>query len=771
MAAPASVAAGEPYTVNLTEEVPGALWYDLEIWNRNGSEDIAHWTHTGVHTEHEGYPETLTVSTEGLEIGEYIWWVGVWTDEDHLAYGNITTDTFTVTLAAPSVEAPASVVAGEPYTVNLTEEVPGALWYDLEIWNRNGSEDIADWTHTSIHTEHEGYTETLTVSTETLPLGEYIWWCGVWTDEEHLAYGNITTGSFNVTLAAPEVEAPASVVAGEPYTVNITEEVPGALWYDLEIWNSNGSEDIADWTHTGVHTEHEGYTETLTVSAEGLEIGEYIWWCGVWTDEEHLAYGNITTGSFNVTLAAPAVEAPASVVEGEPFTVNITEEVPGALWYDLEIWNSNGSEDIADWTSMEIDTRSEGYTENLTVSTETLPLGEYVWWVGVWTDEDHLAYGNITTGTFNVTLAAPSVEAPATVTRGQYYTVRITEPVPEALWYDLEIWNSNGSEDIADWTFMEVDTRSEGYTETLSVPTGSLEPGEYVWWVGVWTDEDHLAYGNISTGTFTVTAPNHTAFTFSYTEPMVGYDMEVFACSPGAEGIRAKFLNKDGQEDQFFQEDGDTLFRKFWTWSTGKFTLVAEAFDGSSWTEFGRTNITISSKGTLEKTILTLSSQVLEEGEPLSITFTEVPNAVWYNLSVWHEDDVEILSYDFDTPGTYTVEEAMLNEGVSLEAGKVYIAQITAFAWGWEPSFTGGVPVVVLGADANTAELTLPAALTEVEEEAFAGLSAQKVIIRAEGSVRMDPHAFEDSQVLVVEIPENVTYEPEGIVVVKDTVD
>jgi hypothetical protein len=62
--------------------------------------------------------------------------------------------------------------------------------------------------------------------------------------------------------------------------------------------------------------------------------------------------------------------------------------------------------------------------------------------------------------------------------------------------------------------------------------------------------------------------------------------------------------------------------------------------------------------------------------------------------------------------------------------------------------------------------LTLPASLKKVEEEAFSGLTAQKVIINAAGSVYIDPRAFANSSVIVVEIPENVTFVPQGGIVV-----
>ena len=78
----------------------------------------------------------------------------------------------------------------------------------------------------------------------------------------------------------------------------------------------------------------------------------------------------------------------------------------------------------------------------------------------------------------------------------------------------------------------------------------------------------------------------------------------------------------------------------------------------------------------------------------------------------------------------------------------------------------GTVAVLPVIAPDSVITLTLPASLTRIEEEAFSGLTAQKVIINAAGSVSIDPRAFANSSVIVVEVPVNVSFAPDGDIIV-----
>ena len=213
-----------------------------------------------------------------------------------------------------------------------------------------------------------------------------------------------------VYLDAPVVEAPESVVIGEPFTVTV-QTVPGAEHYQLIIADEYSSDDIYQWHFVdGIEltVDAESLPGTMTVQTDSLVPGEYLWWVGVYagTDVDH---GNRTTGTFSAKLAAPVVEAPEKVTVGDDFTIFIEQESPDYN-YQLILFDTSAGENFEDWVS-KADSISYGYPENgtMSISTDTLTPGNYTWWCGAWFDDD-VMIGDITLGTFTVLEEVPAVD-------------------------------------------------------------------------------------------------------------------------------------------------------------------------------------------------------------------------------------------------------------------------------------------------------------------------------------------------------------------------
>ncbi len=173
-----------------------------------------------------------------------------------------------VQLAAPVVEAPESVIIGEDFTVAV-EPVPGAEHYQLILFD---SPDPETWNEMAEVTV-DGTPETMTLSTDDVPPGEYTWWVGVWYGDD-VMNGDKTTGTVQVMQPEPVVDAPESVVIGEDFTVAV-ETVPFAEHCQIILFDTrNDPEDIGQWIGMGEAIVDSSDPGTMTRPAERLARNE-----------------------------------------------------------------------------------------------------------------------------------------------------------------------------------------------------------------------------------------------------------------------------------------------------------------------------------------------------------------------------------------------------------------------------------------------------------------------------------------------------------------
>ncbi|MBQ8159651.1 MAG: hypothetical protein IJ083_02775, partial [Clostridia bacterium] len=229
--APSSVQRGEYFTVSIGE-VAGVINYDLNIIDTHGSDNEDDWEWL-LHTDEDGYPGTLTLSTATLAPGDYTWLAGLAGTQTR--EGNRTTGTFSVT-ASPRVGLHVSrtdMLSYENFWGNIV--APGAegvkFYVNGNEWDSRDGE-VFDATWLSFETEGD------------YVLGASACFGGEWTDPADTTV-TVHLSSPHGDLGDPHFEIPGEIAAGTdlviPYEAEDGTDV--FFWYEtLEgEWQGDGN--------------------------------------------------------------------------------------------------------------------------------------------------------------------------------------------------------------------------------------------------------------------------------------------------------------------------------------------------------------------------------------------------------------------------------------------------------------------------------------------------------------------------------------------------
>jgi len=391
---PNPINAGETatITVNITDDVSGVNYIDIEINNEEGEEmfgsyynDIEYWTSIGNNTY------TREFSTSQWDVGGqwYVDYVNIRDAADNRTTLNSSDEeiaTFTVNSDTPDTTAPVlnsisitpnPVNTGETITVtvNITDDVSGIDYIDIDIYNAEDNYitglrgDISNWTNTN----DDNYSKEFTISQWTTG-GE--WYVGAVYIRDN-ADNTVSLNSYNEEIATftvnadtPDTTAPVlnsisispdPVNAGETTTliVNTTDDISGLAYIDIDIYDSSGEQlyyssysenDIEDWTDLGDNNyakevfipewaaNGEWYVESVAIR-DNANNGLYLY-----SSDNEIA--TFTVNSSNADTTAPVLNSinitpnPINAGETATVTLNITDDVSGLNYIDIDIYDS-----------------------------------------------------------------------------------------------------------------------------------------------------------------------------------------------------------------------------------------------------------------------------------------------------------------------------------------------------------------------------------------------------------------------------------------------
>ena len=344
------------------------------------------------------------------------------------------------------------------------------------------------------------------------------------------------------------------------------------------------------------------------------------------------------------------------------------------------------------------------------------------------------------------------------------YTVGYT-PADWEGYGDFRYLDIGASRDTQGLTFS---TDQDSKTVTIT----AVDPGVYEVWI------DYGFGGGISTGAVLTNMPimrvivpdgDGTLFTLSATEIMTGDQVTAQVYARGAERIRLSKVNGNGDTVHTFEQEGYSgIDYDMGEWWPGVFTVTAEAFyaDQDAWQQVGDPiELTVTTHGDMDFFASELPALVWAGDESIVFRFDDCGNIVggeyedapdgWYKVCI--NDTMQpgyVVNYDYDwnDAGEHAVTPDMYLDGRTLEAGHVYWFGMGA----WRPHYTPGGSIEIHTAVVDPGKvLRLPAGLTEIDEEAFAGTSAQAVFIPA-SVTSIGSRAFADSAIVYAQIPEGL---------------
>ena len=547
------------------------------------------------------------------------------------------------------------------------------------------------------------------------------------------------------------LEAPSTVRMDENWTMALTCGFKGTDGY-AECYLRDAEGNLADYHFLEEREAGGGYTAVWQADANTLEPGLYYITGYVYPGAQGYALG-IAEQAVTVSAGEPAGILTVGQNEAEVFeNVEVMVKVPGATAvgiYDGEFWTCAPGDTMMDLWPMWNEGPHVFYGRYTTEPVNPEEPGfdwENVNWEGFTNAETVLV--NPPLGTLEkpqFTVAESEAE------RGEEFLVTVTS------WYE-------GVENVAfgahliplDEEFSDLPWFGADENGIIRVSTLGAEPGEYLLEVSAnavrW-------YGNSTRIQVTVTETAAGARILVDTDSLTtGETFQLNAMAPGAAHLTVTFAYSDGGwESDPLDEDGDYLSIVAFTGETActlELTLTAKYPDNS--TETARKTITVTApKGDLHPTILLPGSWT--PGSNLRFT-VKVPEDAQY--VVWVRDpeageDEDALFAEFmrDQP-TYTYELDYAKYG--FREGKLYEIFLTAAGTGYNQ---GRADVMVSPRSAAATVLQLPAGLTEIDDEAFAGIAAEKIIVPA-GVTRIGNRAFADCQNLKeMELPEGITFE------------
>ena len=529
---------------------------------------------------------------------------------------------------------------------------------------------------------------------------------------------------FRVDKTNPVVMEKIHITVYDPDASRIRVD-GGYGWWDEEGWEGNSGVYDPSWDCS---PENDG----ITVKAEGWHEDDNEW---------------VEIGSAIVVITAPNGMIGEPVIHADEY-----QDIHRGLYFDVEMPEHAECYEVEVWEYLEDgervwqlnNERHEG-NQGFFIEGSQLELGHtYEVFARA------LGYGYICHEVSrSVTMAEPQ-DAPeitvdaSTVQQGEFFRVTVNNFDPDTNYHAY--YRGDNIDDLLDvWVIYN--------GAEILVSTSELEADHpYALCVDVFNKPGYAENG--TRVDVNVTSISGNSFRLPNGQRLVGYDFTAFAHADGAEQMHIVF-EKDGNTTDEWYQDGDTYNQTVWSWTTGDLTAKAYARFGDSWTLIGNQSLQVNSLGQANASELTVSSRILQPGEMPAVSFSWAENADWYLLSMWN-DDGEVLCYGLDEAGAYTVDPSWFNPSQTLEAGKAYYMDVSTWQRGYEPVGSNQVTVAVVDASCGELTLNVPAALTEIEEEAFAGTAAKIVRINAAPGLTIGSRAFADSSVIVAVIPEGV---------------
>ena len=396
-----------------------------------------------------------------------------------------------------------------------------------------------------------------------------------------------------------------------------------------------------------------------------------------YTTVDFFAPGSEAALDDSVTLTVNGSTEDRSGRYGEFLNVDIT--APGATAFCF--WDGESLQyDYADEDGhLYVSSGAAGYITAMTARATTQDretIGddwESVQW-GAWCEPVYVSNGFYAGYT-----PTPTIEAPASVARGDILEVRLGNiDMSYEYSYGFQVWmeyyeeGSGGGGRVGDFA-------TSGF-DTLRMSTADVPPGDYLLVVyGSRMDwGDVIAYREI-----TVTEPAQSQalkLSLDQTEAPTGCDVLASVYAPGmvsaAVGWSWQFDSEDEQPEIM---EGDAA--NAWLWTSdepGEYEVLARAWDAQGNLYEARATVTVVIYGDLAAPVITAPAE-LRPGEDFTFSFDEVENAENYRIYIWpvaeegdawHPDDVTAA-------GAYTAPAEFFHEGM------IYRLTVEAFTPGY----------------------------------------------------------------------------------------
>ncbi|MBR0464843.1 MAG: leucine-rich repeat domain-containing protein [Clostridia bacterium] len=343
-----------------------------------------------------------------------------------------------------------------------------------------------------------------------------------------------------------------------------------------------------------------------------------------------------------------------------------------------------------------------------------------------------------------------SVTTPDSVNRGEYITFTISES-ENAQYYDLHIreFNDEGEVIAEDWAYERFEAPGTYTYSTANLPDGR----EYA--IKITAAAEGYDWNEAWSELFSVNTPDlPVIFDVEKNEALIKEDVNFSVYAPGAATVvlstpendwtwDAGDLNEDGFMNGSFTVKGET----------GTMYVMAKAIFADGTEEYGNITprLTLTSNGKAETATVLRMPGAIYTGESLSYFLNEVGNMREYHVSV---DDLSTGENMIYTEGVMPGENSI--DTSAWPAGDYIMTVITIGGVGYEDSSTT-VTFRILESGAALTTLKLPMYLTTIEEEAFTGTTAERIMI-ATACQSIGSRAFADCpNLLFVEIPNSVT--------------
>ena len=551
------------------------------------------------------------------------------------------------------------------------------------------------------------------------------------------------------------LEAPATARADESWTMALTCDFKGTDGR-AECYLEDAEGNLMDYHFLEEVDAGGAYTAVWQVDENTLEPGLYYISGYAFPGAKGYALG-VAEQVITVSAGEPAGTLTVSKTEAEVSEdIEVTVTVPGATAvgiFDGGWWTSAAGETLTDAWPMWDEGYHVFYGRYTRESVDPEAPGfdwENVNWEGFTNAATVLvnpAQGTLEEPEFTV--------AELEVERGDEFQVTVTSRYDEVEGVHFGAHLIPKGEEFSDLPWFGADENG-----IIRVNTLEAEPGEY--WLEVSANAISW-YGSASRIQVTVSEPPEGARILVAEDSLTtGSVFRIRAVALGASHLKVEFVYSDGEwESDSLEADGEYLEEEGFTGETAcTMELILTATYPDSSTATARKAITITApKGDLHPAIRLPGPWRPQSDLRFTVSVPEdAQYVVWVQDPEAAEDDEAMFAEFIRVEQTHTFELDYTEYG--FQEGKCYEIRVVAAGTG----YNRGETIVSVGPRSAAATIfSLPAGLTEIEEEAFAGIAAEKIIV-PQGVTRIGDRAFADCPNLKeLELPEGITFEGEPL--------